>query len=224
MTMLFGHNKHGRYCVPEASAHRPAAQAILAGEVHEPDTIALIIDRARGRGQDVVTAGTYFGDFLPALHSAGVVFRAFEPNRSNWVHTIGTLYLNQMSDVRVERVALGEDSYSAKVVTTETLGEAGDQVFDLGGGSFVDRWGDHDCVVRPLDSLLPGDIDIGVIHLDVERYEERALAGAMSTIQRCHPTLILETVPWRWVNDNLAPLGYRNRGTVHNLTVFEGRP
>lgn len=218
--MLIGQNKHGRYCVPSASAHRPAAKAILAGEVHEPDTIALIIERARGRG-DVVHAGTYFGDILPALCNAGLCVWAFEPNPSNWRHTIATMDLNDLIDVRLSRIALGEADYPAQMVTVETRDGTS---YDLGGGSFVAPSGSHDCKVQPLDRLVPGDRHIRVIHLDVEGYEENALTGALQTIERCHPALILETVPEPWVREHLLPLGYHRTGTVHNLTVFEVAP
>jgi len=54
------YNPYGGYCVPQSSHHRPAAQMILRGRVWEPDTIKFVRDHA----------GTYFGDFIPAL-SAG---------------------------------------------------------------------------------------------------------------------------------------------------------
>lgn len=215
--MLFGENKYGKYCVPSSSTHRPAAKVILTGEVYEPDTIELVVERARGRG-DIVHAGTYFGDFLPALCKAGVHVWAFEPSRDNWLHAVGTLYLNALTDVDVTCVALGEASYPAKVVSRDT-----DTQLPLGGSSFVTTTssGNHDCVVRPLDSMLPRNTKVAVIQLDVEYYEEKVLVGALLTIKRCKPTLILETVPEQWVTENLIPLGYKKTGRVHYNTVFE---
>lgn len=58
-------NKHGVYCVPRSSRHRPAAQAILQSRVWEPDTLDLV--GGTDRDGDIVHAGTFFGDFLPAL-------------------------------------------------------------------------------------------------------------------------------------------------------------
>ena len=214
--MIFGENKYGSYCVPESSAHRPAAKAILAGDVHEPDTIELIVERARGRGA-IVHAGTYFGDFLPALSKADVRVHAFEPNPENWLHAIGTLHLNQLAGVDdVARVALGEADYAAKVVNVETRRG---RPFVLGGGSFVNTAGDQDCMVRTLDSIV-GEQKVAVIHLDVEGYEEKALIGAIRILERWKPMLILETVPPAWRADVL-PLGYKKTGKVHTNTVFE---
>lgn len=215
--MIFGENQYGSYCVPESSAHRPAAKAILAGQVHEPDTIDLIVERADGQGA-IVHAGTYFGDFLPALHKVGVQVHAFEPNPENWLHAIGTLHVNKIVGLDVARVALGEANYAAKVVNVETRRG---RPFILGGGSFVNTAGDQDCVVRTLDSIV-GDQKVAVIHLDVEGYEEKALIGALHILERWKPMLILETVPPMWRADVL-PLGYKRVGKVHTNTVFEAK-
>src|SRR5262249_33438548 len=79
------YNAHGAFCGPGASRHRPAARAILAGRIWEPETLAFLA--ANGAGGDVVHAGAYFGDFLPALARAcgpaGKVW-AFEPNDENF--------------------------------------------------------------------------------------------------------------------------------------------
>jgi hypothetical protein len=76
-------NFYGSYCVPLSSAHRPAAKKILGGEVWEPETIQFLTS-IRG---DIVHAGTYFGDFLPALSASrvpGEKIFAFEPSRENF--------------------------------------------------------------------------------------------------------------------------------------------
>jgi hypothetical protein len=79
---------------------------------------------------------------------------------------------------------------------------------------------DHISVpVERIDEIV-SDRYIGIVHLDVEGYEEPALEGAMQTISRCRPIIILETVPAEWCRARLAPLGYKNRGTMHENTVF----
>src|SRR5262245_29594961 len=75
------YNPLGGYCVPLSSRQRPAAQAILDGEIWERATLE-ILGSAPARG-DIVHAGTFFGDFLPALsrsRSGDDVLWAFEPN------------------------------------------------------------------------------------------------------------------------------------------------
>jgi len=214
--MLFAQNTHGRYCIPNSSAYRFASQAILDGRVHEPDTIECIIKAAQKQEGLVVHAGAFFGDFLPALHTAGLVVVAFEPHPDNWLHAIGTLHLNQITDCDVHCAALGATERHAKLVTAD-----GD--LPLWGGSYIAAVGDVQCVVRSLDKVIE-DRSVSVIHLDVERYEEQALQGALRTIKRCRPALILETVPRAWMETHLFPLGYRETGTAHHNTIFTPVP
>lgn len=47
-----------------------------------------------------------------------------------------------------------------------------------------------------------------LIHLDVEMSEDQAIAGAVETIKRCRPLLVLETVPTRQL-DFFTSLGYQ---------------
>lgn len=82
---IISHNEYGKYCVPKSSSIRPAARKILSGEVYEPETIEFM--RVNCGDGDVVHAGAYFGDFLPALSagmSAGGKVWAFEPNFENY--------------------------------------------------------------------------------------------------------------------------------------------
>ncbi|TLZ00439.1 MAG: FkbM family methyltransferase [Gammaproteobacteria bacterium] len=63
--------------------------------------------------------------------------------------------------------------------------------------------------VQSIDHLCRTS-EIGIIHLDVEGYETPALEGALETIRRCRPIIIVETKPAdAWLKANLAPLGYK---------------
>jgi len=189
--------------------------------VHEPDTLDLIM--SRGGGGTVIHAGAFFGDFLPALLGAGLHVRAFEPSRSNWLHAKATLEANGLSTDVLTNAALGEAPYDASLVTTE---EVGSVVYRLGGGSYISRQYtgpmlSERCQVLTIDSVVGMSEQITVIHLDVERYERKAIAGARSTIQRSRPLLILETpLGWRAMRW-LASLGYRRADYVHHNTVLD---
>ncbi len=70
---------------PARRRPRPAAAAVLAGNVWEAGVIAFMA-RNCGTG-DIVHAGTYFGDFLPGLSHAltpGARLWAFEPSSENY--------------------------------------------------------------------------------------------------------------------------------------------
>ena len=206
-------NEFGRYAVPLSSRHRPAAQMVLRGDVWERQTI----DYMRAHpGRDIVHAGTYFGDFLPALSATARTVYAFEPNSENFHCAEWTVLLNSLQNVRLRHAALS-DSAVTRHLQTAYAGTP------LGGMSRItdDPDGDFEDIntVR-LDDVLRQDADVGILQLDVEGFEEPALAGALATIERCHPILILETVPQAFVASRLAGMGYRSVGDVCGNTIF----
>lgn len=217
------YNKHGGYCVPSSSQHRPSAQTVLSGGVWEPHTIELICDNARGG--DIIHAGTYFGDFLPALSRAcGQDARvlAFEPNPENFRCAMITIQMNDLRNVDLSNAGLGS---SRGVVNLRIADNHGTP---LGGGSRV--MGNDKYVLESLftqvdmvriDDLVAADRPVTVIHLDVEGSEKSALLGAIETIKRCKPILIVENVPdMKWLNQNLICIGYHTTGKVHNNTIM----
>jgi FkbM family methyltransferase len=216
-------NAHGRYCVPRASVHRPVAQAIVQSRVWESDTLDLL--RRTDPAGDVVHAGTYFGDFIPALansREANAIVWAFEPNRENFECTRTTIELNRLENVRLTHAGLHEQAGKAVLATSNREGQA------LGGASRVlrdptrARWFDHQRIeLVALDDVVASERRVVVIHLDVEGHEQRALAGAMGTIARWRPLLVLETLPAdTWIAERLTPLGYRIADPVDGNTVI----
>ena len=72
-----------------------------------------------------------------------------------------------------------------------------------------------------VDEVLAGDRRVGAIHLDVEGHEQEALRGALGTIERWRPLMVLETLPEaEWIEEHLAPLGYRLDGRVNRNFVM----
>lgn len=203
-------NCYGSYCVPFSSKHRPAAKAVLCGDVWERTTLAFLCANC-GAG-DIVHAGTYFGDFLPALSQAvrpDAHIWAFEPSAENFACANITLKLNDIRNVALSRAALGACTGTALLCT----GKAGRRR-DGGGSRIVPEVpSGFDCEEVPvvaLDEALPHERRISIVQLDVEYYEQHALAGALSTIRRCRPLLVLENLPPDpdWFADNILSLGY----------------
>jgi FkbM family methyltransferase len=216
-------NALGEYCLPASSIHRPAARRILAGEVWEPDTVALVCRRL-GRG-DVVHAGTYFGDFLPAYSRAcspGAVVWAFEPNRENFRCAQITVKLNDLRNIRLANAALGAGRGDGAVITADPDGRARGGASQVVTGAAVRATsGAQPVSIVAVDDAVPPDRHVSVIQLDVEGFEETALSGALATIVRCRPVLVLETLPTGdWMARHLDPLAYRVVGTVHANTVL----
>lgn len=222
VTYLIANNKYGQYCIPIFSIHRPVARMILEGDIWEPDTLEFIRKHARN---DVIHAGTFFGDFLPAIASVmdnDSILWAFEPESSNYNSALITITLNELKNVRIFNAAIGSSNSHALLSNKNKDG------YGLGGASQIvdvakyDIYNAEKVKVVTIDETVDSSRDISIMHFDLEGYEQHALEGAINTIKRCQPLLILETVPEeRWFNANLATLGYKKIINLHDNTVFK---
>jgi FkbM family methyltransferase len=216
-------NEHGLYCVPRSSQHRPVAQAILQSRVWESDTLELVCG-AESTG-DIVHAGTFFGDFLPALSRSradGAIVWAFEPGGENHRCTEITALLNELANVVLTRAGLDAKGGTALLATGDREG------LPLGGASRIITdpararwWSNEEVRIVAVDEVVGADRRVAAIQLDVEGHELDALAGAMRTIERCRPLIVLETLPEAsWIEEHLTPLGYRLQGSVNRNFVM----
>ncbi|HWA92367.1 MAG TPA: FkbM family methyltransferase [Rhizomicrobium sp.] len=215
-------NEYGKYCVPLSSKERPAAAAVLTGKVWEPRTIAFMATHC-GDG-DVVHAGAYFGDFLPALSQAlapGARLWAFEPSEENHACAAETVALNALANVSLFKAGLGPRAGTASLCISKPGGES------LGGASTITRKehrrrGYEEVQMMSLDDVVGADRKVSILQLDVEGYEQKALKGAQAILNRCKPLLILENLPRnpRWQEKNLTAIGYREIGRVHGNSVL----
>lgn len=221
-------NWHGVYCVPAESAHRPCARAIMRGQVWERATLQAI--RQQFAGGDIVTAGTYFGDFLPFLcrlaARRGARVWAFEPNRVNHGCAMATCGLNMLMNCTLHLGGLGAAPGETTIRTHDGQGRA------LGGGSRLAaprnpraRAGYETIPVHTIDATV-GAAQVGLIQLDVEGHELDALRGAEATIARCRPLLVLEShgatpvTQDPWLRDLLQRHGYAETATIDNNTFL----
>jgi FkbM family methyltransferase len=219
-------NPLGRYCIPISSGFRHCAKVVAGGHVFEPRTIEFLA-RHIGTG-DLVHAGAFFGDFLPALSRAaspGALVWAFEPSAENYVCAAITMQLNELANVKLIKAGLGAEASSGHIQTEDAQGRPlGEESFIAKGAPIAGRAAEKIKIVR-LDDIIPADRQVRVLQLDVEGYEELALTGALELIQRCTPILVLEKVPEpAWIAQHLTPLGYRVRAGVHGNTVLAVRP
>ncbi len=216
-------NAYGQYCVPVASAHRPVSQCILRSNIHEPEKIEYI--RENCKDGDVVHAGTFFGDFLPAISSAlapDAKIWAFEPNYENYYCAKNTIRLNNLQNIEFQNAGLGETNSEANLLIRTPNGK------NLGGGSKITSSYEPELtiVVRivSIDQVIPSDRKISIIHLDVEGYEKQALSGALQTIQLNKPIIIMEDnndiIETEWFNNNILSLGYKIIGKVNNNHII----
>src|SRR5579859_7913378 len=160
--LIFAKNEYGSYCLPASTAHRPAAEATMRGEVWERKTLEFMLENAKGG--TVITAGAFFGDALPALSKVCKNVVAFEPNPENYRCTQMTVLMNDLKNVTVYGYGLGERSESRKLVVKGHDGRS------LGGGSQIADITDRGTESVPIDlvaidEVIPDSADISIIHL-----------------------------------------------------------
>jgi FkbM family methyltransferase len=218
---LLASTRSGRYCIPIEFTHRQPDPAVLRG-VLDPGTLDLLRERI-ANGGSLVHAGAFLGELLPALHAAlspGGHIWAFEPNPRSFQCARWTVGANGLSQVTLIHGGLGRASGTRDLVVEDARGHP------LGGRcTFRPRHDPRQRVlsvqVLSLDEALPPGCDVRVVHLDVEGSETDALAGAMGTIARCRPLLVLERLPQRsFLREVLRPFGYRVAGRVGTHLVL----
>ncbi len=217
-------NEYGLYHVPDGLEGRPAAKAVLSGQPYEPETLKFMRKHA-GDG-DVIHAGAFFGDFIPALSKAlapEARLWAFEPNPGNFQSAEKTVALNGLENVTLTNAALSDRDDTLLFRTRDKDGKS------LGGVShFVEEDGPgvESVKAEMLDYTVPLDRPVSLLQLDVEGHEKRALLGAFHIISRWQPILILEYFDKpAWIARNFRQVPYRRVGKVHGNTIFapEGR-
>lgn len=212
-------NEYGRYCVPAGLESRPAAKAVLAGGVYEPDTIRFM--RAHAGDGDIIHAGTFFGDFLPALSAAlapGCTVWAFEPNPGSHDCAARTIALNGLPNVMLTHAALSDRPGTVLFRTTDDRGQP------LGGLSqIVDApgIGVQQVPAAMIDYVVPLQRRVSILQLDVEGHERAALRGAFHIVRQARPILILENMnAEKWVQRLFRGMGYAHRGKLHGNHVY----
>ena len=222
---VVAYNKFGGYFLPLQSIHRPASQATLRGIVWESETIDYLVKNCEGG--DIIHAGTYFGDFLPALSQAcdeNNLIWAFEPNQENYRCAEITCLINKLDNVNLYNAGLGALNSSALINTLDSEGKS------MGGSSkIIDKDSSIDSIhteeikMVSLDTIIPQERNISILQLDIEGYEKEALMGAMDILKRCHPTLLLENpLPdSSWLEQNILSLGYEFIKEVQGNSILK---
>lgn len=152
---------------------------------------------------------------------------AFEPNPENYRCAKITLEINSIENVVLTNAGLGAKEESLLIKTADEDGQS------LGGASQIIAKENNNITgvaetvqIVTVDDLISLDRDVSIIQLDVEGHEKEALTGALKTIQRCLPIIILEVLPnstlleSKWFSENILSLGYHKTRVLHRNCVF----
>jgi FkbM family methyltransferase len=198
-------NKYGIYVIPEEIEYTYTARTIIDGYVHEGVTI----DYIRSVGGNIIHAGTGFGDFLPGLKEVNKIY-SFEPNVLMYECAKQVIELNELTNVQLFNMAIGANNGHCKLNHIDSKGR------EMGPRSEITNG--YDTVMVTLDTIIPDDVRIDLIHLDLEGSEFDALEGAKNIIERCKPIIVLE-IDGRAVdyNEYMESIGYQtHRQLIYN--------
>ena len=180
MEITIAKNQYGLYSIPKSVEYTYTADFILKGGVHEDTTVEYL----KSVGGNIIHGGAGFGDFLPALKDCDSVW-TFEPNVLMYESSLETIALNNISNVKLFPYALGR--YDG-IGILKHIDENG---LEMGPRSEMADDGVKVKMVK-MDSIIPKDCKISLIHLDLEGYEFAALNGAKEIIERDKPIIVLE--------------------------------
>lgn len=201
----------GVYFVPKYAEHRPASQAVLSGHIYEPLTHELIAGIMQRKAGSIIHAGTFFGDMLPTFsRSCPETVYAFEPVLENYVLAKLCIETNKLNNVYLQNAGLSENTSIAHIYSGDE-GEA-----HRGGSSYLGDAGQLVGLVT-IDSL--GLSDVVIIQLDVEGHELPALKGALATIERNSPIIMIEDNS-QSCKSFLEELGYSQVGVIPGLSIW----
>jgi FkbM family methyltransferase len=200
------------YFVPRYAMHRPVARKILRKSYVSPPLHSLVERVMEWRPGSMLHAGTFFGDMLPSFSrkTPGLVY-AFEPVLENYLLARHVTERNELDNVLLFHAALADCTRQGQVETMKSSTQ------HRGGASFVVSNPERRTHATQRVSLIPVDHlaidDLSMLQLDVERFERYVLEGALETIARNEPVIVLE--------DNLddceellSTLGYTRSGQV----------
>lgn len=227
LNAVIAYNKYGAYCVPVSTQHGVLTQKILQGKVYEPNTIEFM--RSHVKSGDIIHSGACFGDFFPALSTAlhqDAKIWSFEPSTEGFRCAEITLKLNDIKNINLFPRGLGEKSSSEYLNTKNKQGKS------LGGASSIvskSQKGEFEQIeIVAIDDVIPSERNISILQLDIEGFEEQALKGAVKTIERCRPILILEDnndiVYSNWFKSNILSMNYEVKENLHYNKLIMPKP
>ncbi|HEX6189073.1 MAG TPA: FkbM family methyltransferase [Pyrinomonadaceae bacterium] len=207
----------------EVAADSRIEQALLlSSEEHpdhvwEPQTTKLLTALARETSHSIV-GGAYIGDQVLFLARAASeqkppgVIHAFEPMKASFERLLQNLRLNNITNVVANRMGLWEEG-NVRLTIEGDLGLASSQPAAEGSAESEAAIESISIDVYARSQELP---TVGLIMLDTEGGEEKALIGARKTISVDKPNIIVE------INRHFIDWtdGLENTSIIRFLTSF----
>ncbi|MCB9809988.1 hypothetical protein H6781_00125 [Candidatus Nomurabacteria bacterium] len=123
LSCTIAYNKYGAFCTPNLHKDDTPVQAVYRGEQYENITMQYI--SSLNFSGDIIHAGAYFGDSIPALSSFmrnNALIWAFEPNPLSFRCAEITILLNNISNVRLHNFGIADSNHTLNLLTTSQDG------------------------------------------------------------------------------------------------------
>ena len=138
--------------------------------------------------RDIIDAGACIGDSSIVLSDyTNKKVYAFEPGEKNFSLMEKTIELNQKHNIIPVKCGLGDKEET--LFLNENYNPK-----NIGGAYIADEniKNGETAYIIPLDKYIKeNNLDVGLIKIDVEGFEQNVLNGAYETIKKCRPTLLI---------------------------------
>ena len=138
--------------------------------------------------RDIIDAGACIGDSSIVLSDyTNKKVYAFEPGEKNFSLMEKTIELNQKHNIIPVKCGLGDKEET--LFLNENYNPK-----NIGGAYIADEniKNGEIAYIIPLDKYIKeNNLDVGLIKIDVEGFEQNVLNGAYETIKKCRPTLLI---------------------------------
>lgn len=142
----------------------------------------------RIKNMDVIDAGGCIADsaIMFTEHFKGRIY-TFEPTSENYELMLKTIEINNCKNIVPVKLALGSKD---EVMKIKTFGGASTLNQDMPAYQMTDKI--EEVSVTTLDNFLKGkDLNVGLIKVDVEGFEQEFLKGAYNTIKKYKPAMLI---------------------------------
>jgi len=138
------------------------------------------------KNKDIIDAGGFIGDSILILSPlTNKAVYSFEPVVANYELMKKTVQFNNIKNAVCENYALGNNKDIIEIHVNSSASSVSDLI--VNETKYVSK-----CDVIKLDDyVFENNLDVGLIKVDLEGYEQKFLAGAMRTIKEQKPVLLL---------------------------------
>ncbi len=191
--------------------HLQAVDHWLNGEVE-----LHLVGKLCRRGCVAIDAGANIGSYSYQLRKYATRVMAYEPNPQ-----LAQRLARLMPDIQVRNVALSDRACELVLrVPVDADGTAHHEQASV-SQAFDGKTAEFRVQGITIDS--ENLENVGFIKIDVEQHERQVLLGALATIRRCRPVILIEVYPLKYERSLIEEFGHITAMTYSGWFMYQGR-